>query len=357
MPKLAVLLVNLGTPDSPTVPAVRNYLDEFLMDPRVIDYPAILRWLIVKGIILPLRPKRSAAKYLSVWTPEGSPLMVYSLALQRALAAQLDIPVVLGMRYGQPSQENAVRELVRLGVEEVLLVPLYPHYAMSTYESVVVKHREAIAAVAPAMRTTVLQPFFADADYIAALHESAKPALARPYDHLLISFHGIPRRHLLRGDPSKAHCQQVPDCCHQCSPVHATCYRAQTQQTALALARRIGVPDGRWSVSYQSRLGREVWLEPYTEDTLAKLARDGVKKLLVITPAFVADCLETLEEIRLEGEEIFHAAGGVDFEHIACLNAHPAWVELLAARTRRWRDSTPPFPGAVRLPPPAVAAP
>ena len=258
MPKLAILLVNLGTPNSPTPPDVRTYLDEFLMDPRVIDYPAVLRWLIVKGIILPLRPKRSAAKYRSIWTPEGSPLMVHSLALQRALAAQLDLPVVLGMRYGQPSQETAVRELARLGVEEVLLVPLYPHYAMSTYESVVVKHHEAIAAVAPAMRTTVLQPFFADADYIAALHESAKPALARPYDHLLISFHGIPRRHLFRGDPSKAHCQQVADCCHTCSPAHAVCYRAQTQQTALALARRIGVPDGRWSVSYQSRLGREV---------------------------------------------------------------------------------------------------
>lgn len=312
------------------------------MDPRVIDYPAPLRWLVVKCFILPFRPKRSAAAYRSIWRPEGSPLRIYSLALQDKLRAACGEDVRLAMRYGQPSIRSAVEGLARDGIQDVLLVPLYPHYAMSSYETVVVEFFAQAAQLAPGLRTRVLQPFYDDPAYIEALHTSARPWLEKPFDHLLISFHGVPRRHLLKGDPSHAHCQKLPECCDQPSPVHALCYKAQTQRTAHLLAARAGIPRAKYTISYQSRLGREVWLEPYTDATLERLGREGVGRLLCITPAFVADCLETLEEIREEGRELFLHAGGKDFDHIPCLNDHPAWVDYLHGHVTRWMKGVAP---------------
>jgi protoporphyrin/coproporphyrin ferrochelatase len=344
-PARAILLVNLGSPDSPSVPDVRRYLREFLGDSRVLDLPALLRRALLEGIILRTRPKRSAHAYASVWTDAGPPLMRISESVRAKLAGALDqrTPVYLAMRYGKPSVASVVAQMAADGIGEVLLFPQYPHYAMSSWETATVAVYEAAARLAPKMRVSCVQPFFADPDYIEALHAVAAPHLAQPHDHLLFSYHGIPVRHLRKADSSHAHCTKVVDCCTTCSPAHATCYRAQIYATTRALAKRAGLAPDRHSVSFQSRLAGEPWCEPFTSSTLERLPSAGVKKLLVICPAFVADCLETLEEISVEGKETFLKAGGTSFVQIPCLNDHPAYIRFLAERCRAWlRPATPP---------------
>ncbi len=338
MSKRAVLLVNLGSPDSPAVPDVRRYLREFLGDERVLDLPALGRWLLLEAIILPTRPKKSAHAYSSIWTKEGSPLIVTSRKVQADLAARLGpaTPVYLAMRYGSPSIASVVGQLAADGVTEVLLFPQYPHYAMSSWETVVVRAMEEFARQAPQVRVTTVQPFYADPDYINALHAQAAPYLAQGYDHLLFSYHGLPVRHMRKADSSHAHCLTVADCCATCSPAHATCYRAQCFATTRAFAERARLDPARHSVSFQSRLVGEPWLEPFTDKEFERLPKAGVKNLLVMCPAFTADCLETLEEISQRGRESFLAAGGVKFEQIPCLNDHPAFIDFLAKRTQRW---------------------
>lgn len=341
MPKQAVLLLNLGSPDSTSVPDVRRYLDEFLGDERVIDRPAnrFLRSLLVHRIIIPRRAPKSAHAYESIWTPEGSPLIVTSRRAQEKLAQRVSAPVELAMNYGRPSIAEALGRLAVAGVERLLLFPQYPHYAMSSWETVVVKARAEAARICPQVKVDCVQPYYADADYIAALVASARPYLAKPHDHLLFSYHGIPVRHLTKADSSRAHCQVVPNCCETCSPAHATCYKAQVTSTTRAFVAAAGLPEGRWSMTFQSRLVGEPWLSPYTDQTLEHLPSRGVKRLLVITPAFVTDCLETLEEIRGEGAEDFGKAGGEWFEHIPCLNDQPVWIDFLATRTQAWLEA------------------
>jgi len=349
MAQRAVLLANLGSPESTSVADVRRYLAEFLGDKRVLDAPPQpLRWLLLHGIILRARPAKSAHAYASVWTPAGSPLVVTSRNVQQKLAATLGpgVPVALAMRCGRPAVATAVEQLASGGISELLLIPQYPHYAMSSWETVVVKVRDEVARLAPRLRLDTVPPFYADADYIEALYATIQPFLARPYDHLLFSYHGIPVRHLRKADSSRAHCTVVPDCCNTCSPAHATCYKAQITRTTQLLARRAGLDPARYSVSFQSRLVGEPWLEPYTDHELKRLAAGGRKRLLVITPAFTTDCLETLEEIRMAGRATFLRAGGESFEHIPCLNDHPAYIDFLAGRVRRWcagGGSYPPF--------------
>jgi len=339
MPKRAILLVNLGSPDSTSVADVRRYLQEFLGDERVIDKPMQpFRWILVNGIITQFRAPKSAHAYESVWQPGGSPLILTSKAVQEKLQAALgkDIPVALAMRYGNPSIASVISQLVSSGVEEVFLIPQYPHYAMSSWETVVVRVYEEFAKQAPSVKVSCIQPFYQDTDYIEALHTSAASYLATPHDYLLFSFHGIPVRHLQKADSSKAHCTCVADCCNTPSPVHATCYKAQCLATVRALTKRAGIPSDRFGVSFQSRLGQEPWLSPYTDETLRGLPSKGVKRLLIITPAFVADCLETLEEIAVEGKETFIEAGGESFQQIPCLNDHPAFIGFLQARCQQW---------------------
>lgn len=341
MSSSAVLLLNLGSPDSTSVPDVRRYLREFLGDERVIDKPAnrLLRRLLVNGIIIPFRVRKSAHAYSSIWTPEGSPLILTSQAAQAALQRRLDLPVELAMNYGNPSIPDVLRRLMDRGVTRLLLFPQYPHYAMSSWETVVVKVRREAAKLAPRLQLDCVQPYYGDADYIDALVASARPYLSRPHDHLLFSYHGIPVRHLTKGDSSRAHCQMVPDCCNTCSPAHATCYKAQVVRTSQLFAAKAGLDSARWSVSFQSRLVGEPWLAPYTDAEFERLAREGRKRLLCITPAFVTDCLETLEEIREEGAEEFKEAGGEEFTHIPCLNDQPVWIDFLENRVRRWRET------------------
>ena len=338
MPPRAVLLVNLGSPDSTAVPDVRRYLREFLGDERVLDLPAPLRFALLEGIILRTRPKKSAHAYASIWQPEGSPLVITSRSVRAKLAAALGpaTPVYLAMRYGNPSIESVLAQIVADGVKELLLFPQYPHYAMSSWETVVAKVFAVRARLAPALQITTVQPFFQDADYIEALHAVTAPYLAEPHDHLLFSYHGIPERHLRKGDSSKAHCTLVADCCTTCSPAHATCYKAQVLATTRALVARAGIAADKHSVSFQSRLAGEPWLSPFTDYELARLPREGKKRLLIICPAFVTDCLETIEEISVEGRDTFLEAGGETFRQIPCLNDQPPYIDFLAKRVESW---------------------
>lgn len=336
MPDRAVLLVNLGSPASPSVGDVRHYLREFLGDPRVIDYPAWLRWLLLEGIVLRVRPRRSARAYARIWTPEGSPLVVTTERVRAKLEAAAGLPVFSAMRYGEPSIAGALARLRDAGVGDVLLIPQYPHYAMSSWETAVEKVREEARRNAPQLRFTTVPPFYADAGYIEALHAVAAPELACGYDHLLFSFHGVPLRHLRKSDPTHAHCLRTPDCCTTASPAHATCYRAQCLDTVRAFVARAGIPAEKYSFAFQSRLRGEAWLQPDTGAELARLASAGVKRLLVMTPSFTADCLETLDEIAIEGARTFLGAGGVEFRRIPCLNDHPAFIDFLARHTLTW---------------------
>lgn len=337
MSRRAVLLSNLGSPDSYAVGDVRRYLDEFLMDARVLDVPWPIRRMIVSWFILPKRPAGSAEAYESIWWDEGSPLVVISERVTGEVRRRLDVPVELSMRYGSPSIADGVdriRAACGDALEEILFVPLYPHYAMSTVETAVVRAREVLAARAPGVRLSVLPPFYDHPSYIAALVESARGYLESDYDHLLFSYHGLPERHLRKTDPTGRHCLRVSDCCNTPSPAHATCYRAQVFRTTEAFVEKAGIPREKYSVAFQSRLGRDPWLTPFADAEIERLAREGVRRLLVICPAFVSDCLETLEEIGIRGRESFVAAGGEDLTLIPCLNDHPRWIETLSVWCR-----------------------
>lgn len=331
-----VLLVNLGSPDSPSVADVRRYLREFLMDGYVLDVNWLLRFCIVHFAILPFRPKQSAEAYHKIWTPAGSPLVVTSRNVQAKLQPRVSVPVELAMRYQNPSISQAVRNLAQKQVEEVLLVPLFPHYAMSSFETAVERVKEVAAAISPQMRLKVQPPCFEDPDYITALVGSAQEYLQRGYDHLLFSFHGLPERHLRKSDTTGHHCLGAENCCATDSPAQATCYRAQCFRTVAAFVKQAGVPEGKYSIAFQSRLGRDPWLKPYTDFELPRLAQNGVRKLLVMCPAFVSDCLETVEEIGLRGRETFLQAGGAEFALIPCLNEHPLWLEALEKMVGRF---------------------
>ncbi len=331
-PKRGVLLVNLGSPDSPSVPDVRRYLRQFLMDPRVIDAPYPIRKMIVELFILPFRPKNSAHAYRQIWWQEGSPLLVLSRNVQRLLQEKIDHPVELGMRYGNPSIEAGIRRLLEHSpeVEEIYLFPMYPHYAMATYETVVVEAKQVLQKLNAPVKLSIQPPFYDDPDYIRALVESTRRFLNREYDHLLFSYHGVPVRHCKKADPTGKHCFRVENCCQVPSPAHATCYRHQVLRTTEAFVQAAGIPRGKYSVAFQSRLGIDEWLQPFTDREIERLAKSGVKKLLVMCPAFVADCLETLEEIGIRGKEIFLENGGEEFHLIPCLNDHSAWIDTLA---------------------------
>jgi protoporphyrin/coproporphyrin ferrochelatase len=336
MAKQAVLLVNLGSPDSTAVADVKRYLTEFLSDERVIDV-WFVRKVIIPGIVLQTRPKKSAEAYASVWTEEGSPLVVTSKRQQSHVQEGTDLPIYLAMRYGQPSIPDIVQRILDDGIEHLLLVPLYPQYAMSSYETVVVRVMEEVAARSPSLRVDTLQPFYAHPEYLAALTESVRPALEGEFDKLVFSFHGVPERQIRKSDPSHAHCLRTPDCCHVANPAHATCYRHQCVVTAELLAQSLGLRPEQWVLSFQSRLLRDPWLGPATDETLRRLGREGHKRVKIVCPAFVTDCLETLEEIAEEGKEEFLASGGEDFELIPCLNEHPAWINFLLHRIEDWR--------------------
>ncbi|MBE7174366.1 MAG: ferrochelatase [Williamsia sp.] len=332
--KRGIILMNLGSPDSTEVKDVKKYLTQFLMDKRVIDYPYLLRKLVVSGIIVPFRAANSAEAYKTIWTDEGSPLITLTRQLQQALQKEVAEPVEIAMRYGNPTMADAYARLLAKvpDLQEVIAIPLYPHYAMSSYETAVAWAQEIHQKKKYPFKLTFVKPFYNDRDYIDALSESMRPHLQQPYDHILFSFHGIPKRHILKRDITGHHCLQTENCCETPSPAHAHCYRHQCLTTARLVAEKLGIPANKWSHSFQSRLGREEWLKPYTDFRLVEFPGEGVKKLLVVCPAFVSDCLETLEEIAERGKHSFLEAGGESFTAIPCLNLHPQWV----ATIREW---------------------
>jgi ferrochelatase len=334
--KRAVVLMNLGSPDSTQVRDVRKYLDEFLMDKRVIDKPWLTRAVLVKAIIVPLRAPGSAKAYKSIWTDQGSPLLVISREVRDALQKELGEPVVIAMRYGNPSPKAAFDELSEKypGLEEVIAVPMYPHYAMSSYETAVEYAKEQHAKGGYSFSLTMIKPFFDRPEFIHALSESLRPYLDGDWDQVLFSYHGIPERHILKSDVTGSHCLKSADCCDNPSPAHDYCYRHQCWKTTKLVTSTLGIPEGKWGFSFQSRLGRDPWLQPYTAKLLEVLPAKGIKKLLVLCPAFVSDCLETLEEMAEEGKEIFLHAGGERFALVPCLNSHPLWIKALAGWVR-----------------------
>ncbi|MEM7658988.1 MAG: ferrochelatase [Bacteroidota bacterium] len=338
-PSKAVLLVNLGSPNSYEVKDVKPYLEEFLMDERVIDLPLWLRNLVVRGIVLRTRPPKSAEAYKKIWWDEGSPLIVISKRLQAKLQTKLPVPVGLGMRYGDPSIQAGIEQLLEEHpqLEEVLLIPLYPHYAMSSYETVVVKAKEVIQAHFPQLKLSVLPPFYEEEAYIKVLAESIREHLPEQVDQLLFSYHGVPERHIKKGDSTKKHCLKVADCCHQpCQTAQEVCYRHQVVRTSELVAEYLGLTKDQFMVAFQSRLGPDPWLKPYTAKTIEEFPEHGVKHLAVACPAFVADCLETIEEIGMEAKEEFMEAGGSSFTMIPCLNDREAWADLLADYVKAW---------------------
>jgi protoporphyrin/coproporphyrin ferrochelatase len=335
----AVLMVNLGSPASPQIPDVRRFLREFLSDPRVMDVPPLARKALLELAILPFRPKHAAAAYKRVWTDDGSPLLATSRKQMDALQTRVDVPVHLAMRYGEPSIRAALTEIRRDATQRLLLLPMFPQYAMSSYETVVARTMQLCREVAPNVHVDLAQPFYETQGYIDALVASAKPFLDDGFQRLLFSFHSLPERHMVKTDPSHAHCLASRDCCHEAHPCHATCYRHQCLRTAELFAKRAGVEPRQCAISFQSRFGGEPWLSPNTFDTLRHYGAEKVNTLLVITPSFVTDCLETLDEIGNTGRQVFHDAGGGEMVPIPCLNDSPLFIDFLASLVHGWQDN------------------
>ncbi len=339
--KKGVLLVNLGSPDSPEPKDVKKYLGEFLMDERVIDIPYWARSLIVKGIVLKTRPKASAAAYKKIWWEEGSPLIVISERLQSKIQEQMDEPVALAMRYGSMTIKKGLQELVDKGVDEVLLFPLYPQFAMATTETITVLAEDIRQQYFPNISIESVPAFYNKPEYIDVLSNSIKRDLdGKEFEHLLFSYHGVPERHIKKSDVTKSHCQIDGSCCVTPSKAHEFCYRHQCFEVTRLVAKALKLEEGSYSTSFQSRLGFDPWLQPYTDRTIERLGKQGVKKMAIVTPAFVSDCLETLEEIAMEGQEIFHEMGGHDFTTVPCLNDNDAFVNLLSKWIKAWTVSS-----------------
>jgi ferrochelatase len=326
-----VLLVNLGSPESPTAKDVKPYLDEFLMDKYVIDVPFLLRALLVRGIILQTRPKKSAEAYARIWTDEGSPLIVISKKMHQKVQQLVDVPVALAMRYGTMTIQKGLQELKDQGVTEVMLLPLYPQHAMASTTTILVLAEELRQKHFPEMTFTNVPAFYNKPDFIQALANSIKKHLEGfDYDHLLFSYHGIPKRHIRKTDVTKSHCKIDGSCCNTPSPAHEFCYRHQCYETTKQVVKLLGIPEGKYSQTFQSRLAGDKWLTPYTDVEINKMPEQGIKKLAVVTPAFVADCLETLEEIAMEANEQFLHHGGEKFMAIPCLNDEDEWCGVVA---------------------------
>jgi ferrochelatase len=338
----AILLANLGSPDSYQVKDVRTYLDEFLMDERVIDIPRFWRNVLVRGIIVPFRAPKSAAKYKTIWTDNGSPLIYISRQVQKKLADVTQLPVELCMRYANPTPTYALNKLrdENPDLKEVVMVPLYPHYAMSSYETAVEHVKHTYDKGNYPFELKVVPPFYDHPEYIDSLVNSMKPFLEREFDHLLFSYHGIPKRHILKTDCTNSHCFSSESCCSIASVAHTVCYRHQIITTTNLVAEKLGLPVAKFSFSFQSRLGTDAWLQPYTAQQLKNFPKQGIKKLVVVCPAFVSDCLETLEEIMEEGKEDFLKAGGEKYTVIPCLNEREDWIRtLITLATRQFESS------------------
>ncbi len=326
--RVGLLLINLGTPATPEPADVERYLREFLMDPYVIDIPWPLRWLLVNGLLL-RRKHASAALYRKIWTAAGSPLLVHTRNLADKVQAELGDGFVVrpAMRYGQPSIAAALTELRAGGVDSLIAFPLYPQYSLAATESSKVELARQIARLMPGIPMQFIGPFYNDPRYLDSVAEISRPYLS-PADHAVFSFHGLPERQV-RKTATAGHCRMT-ECCEKISDANRDCYRAQSFSTAREVARRLGLKGENWQIGFQSRLGRTPWIQPFTDVLYETLPAKGIKRLAVLTPSFVADCLETLEEVQIRGLEQFRRAGGESLTLVPSLNDHPVWVKAVA---------------------------
>ena len=331
-PKKGVLLVNLGTPDSPSVPDVKRYLTEFLMDGRVIDIPAWRRALLVRGIIVPFRAPNSAKLYRAIWDKAtGSPLLHYSLVQQSLLQEQLGdtYHVELAMRYQNPSIPQALDNIRRMGIEQLQIIPLFPQYASATTGSVIEKIMDIMRTWPTFPEISIVSDFYDNALMIEAFAANASKYDLAAYDHFLFSYHGLPIRQLRHVTPSGNHDCEQAQCRERITDENRRCYLAQCYATTRLLAQRLGITAGNYTVCFQSRLGKTPWIQPYTSDVLKTLASQEKKRLLVFSPAFVADCLETIYEVGTEYAEDFRALGGEEVQLVESLNGNPTWITAL----------------------------
>jgi len=312
---IGVLLLNLGTPDNCSVTAVAKYLNQFLSDPRVIELPAILRWLLVKFIIVPFRSAKSAHAYREIWQADGSPLLINSELLRTVLAEKLNSDdnknyiVTLGMRYGKPDINTALRQLEKLAVEKIIVIPLFPQYSSAATGSALEQVLQIIAKFKVIPEIAVITAYFQNADFIQALTNSIQPYITSDFEYLLMSYHGLPERQML----------------------HSGCYKTQCLQTSNLVAKSLNLAESAWGYSFQSRLGRLPWIRPYTDEVLIELRQRGIKNLVICCPSFVVDCLETLEEIGMRALQQWQVLGGQTLTLVPCLNAQPSWVNALEA--------------------------
>jgi protoporphyrin/coproporphyrin ferrochelatase len=338
-----VLLINLGTPDAPTPDAVGRYLREFLMDPFVIDLPAPLRWFLVNVLVVPRRKYQSAQAYQKIQMPGGSPLLVHTRALATEVAADLgdDFQVEYAMRYGKPAIKSALANLKSSRVSRIIVLPLYPQYAESSVETAVVETKRSARELGCEDLLTFLPPFYDHPDFINAWAERLRGSIVvETTDHVVFSFHSVPVRHLTKFHHAGNNFRPTAECCAEITPANQNCYRAQCFVTARAIAAQLELHRDDYTVSFQSRLGRAEWIGPNTVDVLADLGRRGVKRIAVACPSFVADCLETLEEIAIRGQETFLAAGGIDLTLVPSLNSQQEWAGTIANWIRRAIDGS-----------------
>lgn len=330
--RTGVLLVNLGTPDSPSVPDVRKYLREFLMDGRVLDIPALPRFILVNGIIAPFRAPKSAKIYKELWNENGSPLKYYGMEAERLLQERLgtdNYEVKLAMRYQSPSIQDALAHFQQLGLTNLIVIPFFPQYASASTGSVYEKVMDILKGwqVMPQLR--FVNSFHDHPKFIEGFVNLGKKYLSeRDYDHVLFSYHGLPERQIRKGDVTKQVCK-LGACCESLTAMNQHCYRAQCFETSRQLVARLGIAEGNYTTSFQSRLGNDPWIKPYTDDVIPELAKKGVKSVLAFSPAFVADCLETTIEVGEEYKELFEKAGGEHWQLVESLNDSPIWIDLL----------------------------
>lgn len=336
MGKKGVLLVNLGTPDSPEVSDVRTYLDEFLMDERVIDINAFKRTLLVKGIIVPFRSPKTSKLYKEIWDENGSPLLYFSKIQVAMVQEKLgdEYHVELAMRYQNPSIASALDKLKTAMVESIQVIPLFPQYASASTGSVIQKVMELVGKWQTIPPISFINSFHDNELMIDTFAQNAEKYQPESYDQILFSFHGLPERQLKKCDHSGQHCLKKNDCCATLTDVNKFCYSAQCHDTARLIAKRLNIPAEKYSVCFQSRLGKEPWVQPYTSEVLKELAEKGKRRLLVFCPAFVADCLETLYEVSVEYHEEFRALGGEEVQLVASLNDDPKFIEALVAMVK-----------------------
>lgn len=330
--KPGFLLINTGSPDAPEIPETRRYLRQFLSDPRVIDMSPLGRWLLLNLVILPFRPKESSHAYKKIWTDRGSPLLFHSEDLCDALRTEMpEVLIEIGMAYGKPSIPHAIDKLLTQGATRIVLVPMFPQYASATVGAVLELSYKTMADKINVPPITTVKPFYDHPAFLDAWAAIAKPQLDEfNPDHILMSYHGLPERHIYNGDPTGAHCLKKEHCCENYMDANPYCYRAHCMATTDGIADRLGLAKSDYTLAFQSKLGKDPWLQPATDATVIELAKKGVKKLAILSPAFVADCIETIEEIGIQAREDFEKYGGEEFKLVSSLNSDPAWASGMA---------------------------